>query len=310
MVRFPYSPALKPPGNWTSVDFADPRLLPAIRMLVQKLRADVSSYIPPEGLALRRQQVTVWDGEIIECYVLEPEGGCPKLPTMLYCHGGGFFLPIQPMMLELASQYALELGMRVYLPEYRILPEHPNPYPFRDCLCILEEIQKQDVPYLLYGESAGGSLAAGLALWARDHNTKPANGQCLIYPALDNRCSRYASMRQYSEAAWPLKNNLTMWREYLKNGKDGLDDYLIPITAPDVSQIPNTYIEPQQIDILRDEAVAYAKRLEEAGNQVTLNIIEGSYHGFDADTRNPFVQKAVQRRIEHMRKMLKIRKDD
>lgn len=80
------------------------------------------------------------------------------------------------MMMELASQYALEARLRVYLPEYRILPEHPNPYPFRDCLSILEEIQKQDVPYLLYGESAGGTLAAGLALWTRDHETKPANG--------------------------------------------------------------------------------------------------------------------------------------
>lgn len=293
-----------------NLDFTDPRLLPAIQMLVQKLHAEVSSYIPPEGITLGRQRKTVWDGKTIDCYVLEPEGGCPKLPTMLYCHGGGFFLPIQPMMLELAAQYALEAGLRVFLPEYRILPEYPNPYPFRDCVSILEEIQKQDTPYLLYGESAGGTLAAGLALWARDYNTRPAKGQCLIYPALDNRCSRYASMRLYAEAAWSLKNNLTMWREYLKNGKDGLEEYLIPMTATDVSHLPGAYIEPQGIDLLRDEAVAYAKRLEEAGNQVSINIIEGSYHGFDADTRNPFVQKVVQERIEHMRKMLKIRKDD
>lgn len=274
-------------------------------MMVQRIQTDISAYTPSNKILLHKQQVTVWDGETIDCYIFEPEGALPKLPAMLYCHGGGFFLPIQPMMLELASQYALEVGMRVYLPEYRILPEHPNPYPFRDCLRILEEIQKQDVHYLLYGESAGGTLAAGLSLWARDHATKPANGQCLIYPVLDNRCSRYTSMRLYSEAAWPLKNNLTMWREYLKNGKDGLDDYLIPMTAPDVSQLPNAYIEPQQIDILRDEAIGYAKRLEEAGNHVTLNIIEGSYHGFDADTRNPFVQKIVHNRIEQMREMLK-----
>ena len=140
-------------------------------------------------------------------------------------------------------------------------------------MSILEEIQKQDVPYLLYGESAGGTLAAGLALWTRDHETKPANGQCLIYPVLDNRCSRYASMRLYSEAAWPLKNNLTMWRAYLKNGKDSLDNYIVPMTAPDVSSLSPAYVEPQQIDTLRDEAIAYAKRLVEAGNHVTLNTV-------------------------------------
>lgn len=274
-------------------------------MLVQRIQTDISAYTPSKKILLQKQQVTIWDGETIDCFVLEPEGGCPKLPTMLYCHGGGFFLPIQPMMLELAAQYAVELGVRVYLPEYRILPEHPNPYPFRDCLSILEEIQKQNVPYLLYGESVGGTLAAGLALWTRDQGRKPACGQCLIYPALDNRCSRYASMRLYAEAAWPLKNNLAMWREYLKNGKDGLDDYIVPMTAPDVSALPPAYIEPQQIDILREEAIAYAKRLEEAGNQVTWNVIEGSYHGFDADTRNPFVQKIVHNRIAQMREMLR-----
>lgn len=305
MARYPYSPALKPPGNWTSIDFADPRLAPAIRLMIQGIQTDLSSFTPPDGLTLNRKQVTVWDGETISCYILEPEGGCPKLPTMLYCHGGGFFLPIQTMMMHLAAQYALELGIRVYLPEYRIVPEHPNPYPFRDCLSIMEIIQKQDVHYLLYGESAGGTLAAGLALWARDHNTKPANGQCLIYPVLDNRCSRYASMRLYSEAAWPLKNNLTMWREYLKNGKMGLDDYLVPMTAPNLAGLPQAYIEPQQIDTLRDEAIAYAKRLEQADIPVTLQVIEGSYHGFDADITNPFVQEIVHRRIEKMREMLK-----
>lgn len=307
MARYPYSPALKAPGKWTSIDFADPRLAPAIHLMVNGIRAEVSSYFPPAGVTLCRASYPVWDGETINCYIFEPAGGSEQLPSMLYCHGGGFFLPIQPMMMALAAQYVKELGIRVYLPEYRILPEHPNPYPFRDCLSILEEIQKADTPYILYGESAGGTLAAGLALWARDHGTKKAEGQCLVYPVMDNRCSKYPSMRLYAEAAWPLKNNLTMWREYLKIGKDGLDDYLIPMTAPDVSNLPNAYIEPQGIDTLRDEAIAYGKRLEEAGNAVKVNVIADSYHGFDADTENPFVQEIVKKRIAAMREMLSLR---
>lgn len=304
MAHYPYSPALNAPGNWTCIDFADPKLAPAVRQLVRGIGAEVAAFAPPAGVALRREQAAVWDGEIIDCYILEPEGGCPKLPTMLYCHGGGFFLPIQPMMMHLAAQYVRELGVRVCLPEYRILPDHPNPYPFRDCLSILEKIQAQNVPYLLYGESAGAALAAGLALWARDHGTQPALGQCLVYPVMDNRCSRYPSMRLYCEAAWPLRSNLSMWREYLKNGKDGLDDYLIPVASPDVSNLPDTYVEPQEIDTLRDEAIAFAKRLEDAGCRVALNVIPGSYHGFDADTDNPFVQSIVRQRIAVMQKML------
>lgn len=305
MVHYPYSPALKAPGSWTSIDFGSPRLAPALRMMVRNIRSDVAAYHPPDGVSLQKQQITAWDGETIECYQLEPEGGSKELPTMLYCHGGGFFLPIQPMMMEFAAEFARELGIRVILPEYRILPEYPSPYPFRDCLSILKEILERDVPYLLYGESVGGTLAAGLALWARDQKALPAKGQCLIYPALDNRCSRYASMRLYAEAAWPLKNNLTMWREYLKNEKDGLDAYLIPMTASNVTGLPRAYIEAQQIDTLRDEAIAYARKLKEAENPVTLKIIEGSYHGFDADTRNPFVRKVVEERMKQMREMLK-----
>lgn len=304
MARYPYSPALKAPGKWTSIDFSDPRLAPAIHMMVQGIRADVSAFTPPAGVKLSTQQIKSWDGEPINCYVFEPEGGSDVLPAMLYCHGGGFFLPIQPLMMALSAQYALELGIKVYLPEYRILPDHPNPYPFRDCLSVLEKILEPDVPYLLCGESAGGTLAAGLALYARDKGLKRAEGQCIMYPVMDNRCSRYASMRLYSEAAWPLRNNLTMWREYMKNGKDGLDDYLVPMTAPNVADLPPAYIEPQQIDTLRDEAIAYANRLELAGNDVFLNVIEGSYHGFDADWENPFVQKVVKQRIARMREML------
>lgn len=303
-IKYPYAGALKAPGNWTSIDFADPKLAPAVLLMTQRIRAETNSFFPLNKVSFQKRQVKTWDGEAISCYIFEPEGAGENTPAMLYCHGGGFFLPVQPMMMHLAARYAEALGIRVYLPEYRILPDHANPYPFRDCLSVLEEIQKQNVAYLLYGESAGGTLAAGLALRTRDLKQKAANGQCLVYPVMDNRCSRYPSMRLFAEAAWPLKNNLTMWREYLKNGKDGLDDYLIPMQTPNVSDLPKTYIEPQGIDILRDEAISYGKRLEEAGNRVTVNIIEGSYHGFDADTENPFVQNVVKQRIAAMREMM------
>lgn len=304
MARYPYNPGLPAPGKWTSIDFADPKLEGAIRMMVRGIQNEVLSFSPPAGVILYRETLTVWDGASINCFVFAPEGESGPLSSMLYCHGGGFFLPIQPMMMHLAAQFARELHIRVCLPEYRILPEYRNPYPFRDCLSVLNRIIEQEGDYILYGESAGGTLAAGLTLWTKVNGGKPARGQCLIYPVTDNRCSRYPSMRMYSEAAWPLKNNLAMWREYLKNGRDGLDDYLIPMQAFDVSGLPQAYIEPQQIDTLRDEAIAYAKRLRDAGNDVQLNMVEGSYHGFDVHTEHPFVQSVVQKRIEVMRSML------
>lgn len=304
MPRYPYRPELPAPGRWSSFDFADPRLQGAFRLMVEQLRSQTAAFSPLAEVTLRTERHAAWDGEIIACYVFEPKQPAKPAATMLYCHGGGFFLPIQPMMMQLAAQYAAALGLRVVLPEYRILPEHPAPTAFRDCLSVLERIQAQGGDYLLYGESAGGALAAGLALWAKRQGAKPAKGQCLIYPVLDNRCSRYPSARQYTEAAWPLKNNLAMWRAYLKNGRAGLDEFLIPMLAEEVSGLPGAYIEPQQLDILRDEAIAYAEKLRAAGNYVAVNLIEGSYHGFDAAVENPFVQTVVAQRIAAMRQML------
>lgn len=301
MARYPYHPGLPTPGKWGGIDYTDPKMEGALRMMTRNFREETASFSPSAGVRLEKKRLDAWDGETLECYVFSPADAPNAIPAMLYCHGGGFFLPIQPYMMQLAAEYAAGLRIRVYLPEYRLLP---NPYPFRDCLRVLEHIQERNDPYLLYGESAGGTLAAGLALWARDQDSAPARGQCLIYPVMDNRCSRYPSMRQYSEAAWSLKNNLAMWRTYLKNGKDGLDDYLIPMTAPDVSRLPQAYIEAQQIDTLRDEAIAYGVRLREADVEVNVSVIEGSYHGFDAAVDTPFVKHIVSNRIEIMKSMI------
>ena len=304
MARYSYNPGLTAPGKWSSIDFSDPHLQGAVRIMVRNIRAEADSCAVPDGVSMHRITVKVWDGADVDCLVFSSKAETEAAPSLLYCHGGGFFLPIQPVMIKLAAKFAQQLGVRVYLPEYRILPEYTAPYPFRDCLSILERILDGKGEYLLYGESAGGTLAAGLALWARDHGLRAAKGQCLVYPVMDNRCSRYKSMRLYSEAAWPLKNNLAMWREYLKNGKFGLDDYLIPMQTPDVSNLPAAYIEPQEIDTLRDEALAYAERLRAAGTEVITNIVPGSYHGFDADTENPFVSRIIAKRVETMRHML------
>lgn len=317
-----YRGELKGPGKWTGLDFGNPKLAPALRVMIQTLQRQNRNFAPPSGVAVWTVKISLRDGQEMECFVFEPEESEKETekitPAMLYCHGGGFFLPIQPMMMQLAAQYALTLKMKVFLPEYRFLPEHPAPTPFWDCQdawCFLETQAKRlrvdPNRILLYGESAGGMLAAGIALWAREQESGSVHtdagvkcnhfpvGQMLIYPALDNRCGRYPSVRTYSEAAWPLKNNLAMWREYLKDVSAD-DAFLVPMRAADFGGLMKTYIEPQEMDILHDEAVAYARRLAEAGADVTLHEIPGSYHGFDADVDNPFVQEVIRKRIAWM----------
>ncbi len=309
MADYQYRPELKKPGPLNSIDFGNPALAPMIRLVVQNLRYAAGSYTPPEGLSLKRLTVPSWDGGNVDCFLLEPETDTP-LPGLLYCHGGGFFLPLQTSALQLAAVYARELRVRVFLPDYRILPEHPNPYPFRDCLAVWRYMRERQSDYrldgrtLLYGESAGGALAAGLAQWLRDQGEAPPLGQVLIYPVLDNRSERYPSVERYSGAVWSKRSNDYMWSAYLKDGAQGLAPYIVPLQNEALADLPQAYIEPQGIDILRDEGVCYARQLQEAGVTVDLNVIEGSYHGFDSDVENPFVQQILARRVLAMAGML------
>ncbi len=231
---------------------------------------------------------------------------------MLYCHGGGFFLPLQVPALRLAAKYAAALHMRIFLPEYRLLPEHPAPAAFDDCLAVwrqmivrAEVLRLDATKILLYGESAGGALAAGMAQQLlAECDVRPV-GQLLIYPVLDDRCGRYASMEQSVDVAWPRSSNEQMWREYLRDITSPAAP-LVPLRTDysALAGLPPAYIEPQEIDILHDEAVTYAEALTAAGITVQLNEVSGSYHGFDAESDNAFVSRVIQRRLCAMKTML------
>lgn len=308
MAGYPYRPELKKPGPIHSIDFSNPVLAPMVGLVVRNQREAARNWRPPEGVALWMLPIPSWDGEPVDCFVVEPETD-EALPGMLFCHGGGFFLPVQTTALELAAVYARKLRLRVFLPDYRILPQHPNPYPFQDCRAVWKQMAEQgeahrlDGRLLLYGESAGGALAAGLAQLLRDEGGPQPRGQALIYPVLDNQSEVYPSMERYNGAVWTKRNNDYMWSAYLKNGFQGLEPYIVPMSGG-LSGLPPAYIEPQEIDILRDEAAAYAEKLGQAGVPVELNIVQGSYHGFDADVENPFVQQVIAQRLQAMVGML------
>ena len=164
MPQYSYRPELKQPKTLGGIDFGNPALAPMVRMVVQNLRRAVRAWTPQSGVAFRTLSILSWDGVAVECLVVEPDTN-ELLPGMLYCHGGGFFLPLEASSLELAAVYAKKLGARVFLPDYRLLPDDPYPHPLRDCLAVWEEItahtdrHRLDGRLLLYGESAGGALA-------------------------------------------------------------------------------------------------------------------------------------------------------
>lgn len=315
MAGYQYRSELKPPKTLGGIDFGNPALAPMVGMVVQNLRRTARAWASPGGVTVRILSILSADGTAVECFLVEPKMEKP-LPGMLYCHGGGFFLPLEVPALELAAVYAKKLCVRAFLPEYRLLPEHPYPVPFEDCRAVWNEMAAQANRHhlngriLLYGESAGGALAAGLAQQLRDEGEPSPCGQVLVYPALDDRSEKYPSTERYSGAVWTKRANAQMWSGYLQNGFQGPEEYAVPLRAGDFSRLPPAYVEPQGVDLLRDEGAAYGERLREAGVPVNVNIIEGSYHGFDADVENPFVQTVLEQRVRAMAGMLADHKNE
>lgn len=281
------------------------------RKSVLRNQKEVEAYVPPKGIRLRKSCYDSYDKEQILFYIIESKAEQKEpVPCIVYFHGGGFMMPLQTMMLENASFYAAKTGYKVFLPEYRYAPKAPCRTTIEDCFYMVRHLMKHYMEYgvdparmILYGDSAGGALAAGTAHLMRDRGLPAAAGQMLVYPVADHHSERYASMEKYKDAVWPKKSNLFMWKYYLKGAGEKAVRYASPMNMADFKGLPSAYVEPQEIDILLDEGIAYAKKLEQAGCLLELNVIPGSYHGFDWDHTSALVQRVLVHRCEVMRKL-------
>ncbi|MBE6123265.1 MAG: alpha/beta hydrolase [Erysipelotrichaceae bacterium] len=313
MKEYAYSPYLKHPEQMPDIDPLKPAMRVMLKMITKTHQAETSAYVPPEGVTVRKIQTESSGGGSFEVWVAEPEDCLEKTPAILLLHGGAFYLPLSVSSLALGCVYAEKLKARVFLPEYRLVPSFPAPCALEDCLALRNSLNEHPEQYgidpermMIMGESAGGALAAGLCLYLRDQGMKLPKGQILIYPVLDDQTESYLSARMYEDAVWPLNANRHMWDGYLKNAPEQMLKYLVPMRHPDLSGLPETYIEPQEIDILCDEGKAYARRLADADVRTALNVITGGYHCFDSDLTSEYVQKIIDQRMNAAKAMLEL----
>ncbi len=279
---YPYSHELHPPRKTADIDVTRPGTKVMLKILVKTHQKQTEGFVPPAGVLLKRE--TIAD---VPCLVLEPETGAEA--TMLYCHGGAFYLPTQVTSLNLASIYAKRLDLRVILPEYSLTPDHPAPKALEECRCVQRAVK----PQLVYGESAGAAIAAML---------EPCLGQMLIYPVTDDR--HYPSRDAYPLAIWTAASNASMWQAYLRDCPEEEWAEIVPMRRENWNGASPAYIETQEFDILRDEGEAFAKRLEAADVPVEYHLIAGSYHGFDAELESPLVQRVLAQRIDWLKKKI------
>jgi acetyl esterase/lipase len=210
------------------------------------------------------------------------------LPAILTIHGGGYVIGSYDMDSPLFDRWCPGLGVVGISVDYRLAPETPYPGPLEDCYAALRwtydnapdlGIDKERIG--IYGLSAGGGLAAALALLARDRGEVPLAFALLDCPMLDDR-QQTPSIRADGLYVWTARSNEFGWRSYLgaHYGSDEVPFYAAAARATDLTGLPPTCVVVGAIDGFRDEDIDYAQRLNQAGVPCELHVIAGLPHAY------------------------------
>lgn len=212
----------------------------------------------------------------------------PKGPAVVYVHGGGMVAGTAPLYDRLTAFYTQKSGVPFLSVDYRLAPEHSRVGLGRDVAAAIEwllahagDLGVDPARIALMGDSGGGGVGAAAAIIARDRGIELAR-QILIYPMLDDR-NTVPDPFLAPTALWSYEANLTAWTAVC-GGKPGAADvspYLAPSRLTDFAGLAPAYIEVGELDIFRDESIAYAQNLLKAGISCELHVHPGCPHGHD-----------------------------
>ncbi|MHC9296189.1 alpha/beta hydrolase [Mycobacterium sp. LTG2003] len=212
--------------------------------------------------------------------LFRPSGGATAGPALLWMHGGGYVLGSPAQDDALCRRFANELGATVAAVKYRLAPQNPYPAALEDCysaltwLAALPTVDPARVA--IGGASAGGGLAAALAILARDRGV-PLAVQLLVYPMLDDR-STGTELDSPGHRLWTQGSNKFGWAAYLGDADPAL---AVPARHEDLSGLAPAWIGVGTLDLFHGEDLAYAERLRAAGVPCGVEVVDGAFHGFD-----------------------------
>jgi len=263
--------------------------LPEIRANPMFTGAD----LPPPPFPVREEWAPLDGGPAVRLLVMDPPSQAKDRGAVLYIHGGGMVVGSANGSLDAMPQLALEHDCVVVSVDYRLAPETPFPGPQEDnyaaLLWLVENAADLGVDrerIVVMGGSAGGGLAASLALMSRDRGGPRLAGQVLIYPMLDWRTGGDACPyrnRHTGEWIWTREKNRFGW-EALRGEYQPTDHrkgWFSPALANDLSRLPPVYIATGALDLFLDEDVDYARRLIDAGVPTELHVYPGAIHAFE-----------------------------
>jgi len=227
--------------------------------------------------------------------------GGPR-PVIYYIHGGGLILGSKLINIQSTFDWIKELDAVLISVEYRLAPEHPYPAATDDCyaglMWVAGNAKKLGINLerlILAGHSAGGGLAAALALLVRDRGGPKILAQCLIYPMIDDRMKTVSSKLFMNEGTWMGVNNIKAWDWYIpgRRGSENVPIYAAPSRATDLTGLPQAWLDVGGAELFRDEDAEYANKLAECGVPVEFHVWPGSWHSSDTMAPDSLLSKST-----------------
>jgi len=251
--------------------------------------SDLISAIPTaDGMDIVEHVVDADRGLIVRISRAADRAHETPLPCLYAIHGGGYIMGNRLMEDPLMARLCPDLGIVGVSVEYRLAPGTSYPGPLEDCydglawiVAHADELGVDADRIGIYGGSAGGGLAAALALLIRDRNEFKIQFQTLMYPMIDDRQITPSSQLD-GLAVWPREGNEQGWRAYLGDlyGAERLPIYAAAARAKDLSGLPPAFVAVGGLDGFRDENIDYAMRLYQAGVATELHVYPGGPHGY------------------------------
>jgi acetyl esterase/lipase len=285
------------------MDMVDPELVPLLdqfptRPLTTERLAEMRSRLATHTVSSSSDTLVIKecfarglkDAPDVRFLLYAPRETTGPVPVVLHIHGGGYVAGRPEMADQSNKALAETIGCAVVSVDYRLAPETPYPGALEDCYAVLlwiktqAEIRAFDSRRIaVAGESAGGGLAAALALYAQDKGDVSIAFQLLNSPMLDDRTCLSAMSGKYGNApVWPQESNSFGWTAYLghASGEANTAVYAAPGRAEDLTSLPPTFIGVGALDLFLEENLDFARRLIKAGVPTEMHVYPRAFHGF------------------------------
>jgi len=256
----------------------------------RQVLVDVQDSVTVDVSGIDVQEVNITqDGMNIKIYIVTPAGNNSTLPVFMFFHGGGWVLGDFPTHKRFIRDLVWYSGLAAVHVEYSRSPEVQYPVALDECYAATKWISENGAQYNLdgsnlavVGNSAGGNLAAAVALKAKAMNGPSIKFQLLFWP-VTNADFNDASYQQFAEQRFLTKEMMIwFWDSYTTNTTERSEIYASPLqaTLDDLSGLPPAYVQTAENDVLRDEGEDYARKLDLAGVDVTLVRMQGMIHDY------------------------------